>query len=116
MPTANSLQQEVFLLLFGIVATLLFMNVLFAGFCAKVYYLFEEIESLLFMGSTIEILEIESLMSKERKSEFWGSLQFDKQVPFSLGDTGLVGGIETTGIVYHHITLSSCPERGPSLV
>jgi hemoglobin-like flavoprotein len=93
--TGLSLEEEFFLIIFMVCAVMYYMNILVAGFSAKAYYIYEEIESLLAMEKTKEIVEIESLMTKETKTGFWDSMHFEKQVPFMLGDTGLPGGIET---------------------
>ena len=51
------------------------------------------------MGQTKEIIEIESLMKRQLKLDFYEAMHFEKQVPFSLGDTGLTGGIEATELL-----------------
>jgi len=99
VPTSLSLEEEFFLIIFCIITIMYYMNILFAGFAAKAYYIYDEIEALLAMGKTKEIIEIESLMTKQSKLDFWDSMHFEKQVPFMLGDTGLTGGLETSELL-----------------
>jgi hypothetical protein len=98
-PTALSLEEEFFLIFYCVIAVLFYMNVLVAGFSAKAYYILDDIDSLLAMGKTREIIEIESLMTMQAKRDYWDSLHFEKQVPFMLGDTGLTGGLETAEVL-----------------